>query len=520
MESQGAVQRVTQEFQSHHNMLLMTMRRQAGSISKAIMEAVQNSIDAGANKILIDFTPTALSVQDDGRGFETLEAINKYFNVFGQPHEEGDAIFGYYRLGRGQIFAFMATEWRTNTFQMNVDIEKYGTKWELVTGLPPVAGCTVKGELYRPLDEYEYNYQCNALKELVAFSEVPIYLNGKLISSAPAELEKKNFWDYVDEDVFIKRGDINSTELKVYNLGMLVRSFHAKSMGLAGVVVSRKRLEVNMARNDIQTNECAVWARIQAAIKKVAGGDLTKKKKLNNYQADFLAARLVARELSLEEVLDSPLLTDICGRAVSFRKLITLERVSFCPENQRREGEFASNFGMTVFSDAMLERFKCCDEQEFFDLLAERCHKFSLQEQIEKIQIIPFEELSRTIDKSVNIIEDQKLNRYELLMLNMLRAVNGVLLEKMAEHLGEYNTPQERAIFACYSPSMEMHTDGKSYINVNCGLLYDAYYDSTVAYKLVLLLLHEYLHDSNDRDGHVHSLSRWIVALWICVSPF
>jgi hypothetical protein len=506
--SEQKVTVINQEFESHKQMLIMTMKRQAGSISKAIMEAVQNSIDAAATEVRIKFTPTELTVEDNGNGFNSIEDIQKYFNVFGQPHEQNDgAIYGYYRMGRGQIFAFLPTVWRTHTFGMSVDIEKNGTKWDLSAGHPFQNGCLFSGKFYNRLEDYDYNWQCRALVELIEYSETPVYLNDKLITRSPSYLRDQGFWDYVDNDVYIKKGDISSTELKVYNIGMMVRSYHAKSHGMSGTIVSRKRLEVNMARNDIQVNECEVWKRITTVIKQLVGSDLSNKKHLNKIEKDFLAARFVVGEVSFQDVLNSPIFTDIAGRNVSIKKLLTMSDITFCPESQKRDGEFISNLGVNVFSTDVLERFACSSGEEFLGILGQLSKSTYTSDQLSNILVIPFNDVNSIIDKSSNILNDTLLDKKELLVLKVLRDFNELIVARMARYLGSYHAPQQRTLIPYRAANSEMLTDGSSVIKVNIKLLSDAYSSRHAAHKIILVLIHEYLHDGDDEGNHLHDLN-------------
>lgn len=44
--------------------------------------------------------------------------------MFGAPHEEGDATYGKFRIGRGQVFNYAITTWTSNNYQLKVDIYK------------------------------------------------------------------------------------------------------------------------------------------------------------------------------------------------------------------------------------------------------------------------------------------------------------------------------------------------------------------------------------------------------------
>lgn len=79
---------------------------QAGSIGKAIIELLMNSVDARATAVRLSMTKEGFECSDDGNGFANREDVVRYFGRFGTPHEEGDATYGRFRLGA-------ARSWRT-----------------------------------------------------------------------------------------------------------------------------------------------------------------------------------------------------------------------------------------------------------------------------------------------------------------------------------------------------------------------------------------------------------------------
>ena len=113
----------TVAFQMHPDLLRSVIRKQAGSLDKAILEAVMNSIDAGSSSVNIQLLTDKVIITDDGRGFRDAQEIQDFFATFGTPHKEGDATYGKFRMGRGQMFAFGKNTWRTGTFQMDVDVD-------------------------------------------------------------------------------------------------------------------------------------------------------------------------------------------------------------------------------------------------------------------------------------------------------------------------------------------------------------------------------------------------------------
>ena len=74
----------------HPKLLHDVILRQAGTLSKAGLEGVMNSVDAGGSFCKLTCDGKTLIVEDDGRGFRNKQEIYDWFEVFGQPHEESE----------------------------------------------------------------------------------------------------------------------------------------------------------------------------------------------------------------------------------------------------------------------------------------------------------------------------------------------------------------------------------------------------------------------------------------------
>ena len=123
----------TRRFKMHPKLLFDVIQRQAGSLAKAVLEGVMNSIDAKATKCRITLTNNELTISDDGTGIRTRKSIEDFFETFGQPHDESEGkVYGTFRMGRGQLFAYGKNRWRTGPFEMKIDIKNKGLDYELI----------------------------------------------------------------------------------------------------------------------------------------------------------------------------------------------------------------------------------------------------------------------------------------------------------------------------------------------------------------------------------------------------
>ncbi len=73
----------TRKFSMHPDLLYSVIKNQAGSIGKAILELVMNSIDAGATRVDITLDRRTVKVADDGKGFTSRQEIDEFFETFG-----------------------------------------------------------------------------------------------------------------------------------------------------------------------------------------------------------------------------------------------------------------------------------------------------------------------------------------------------------------------------------------------------------------------------------------------------
>ncbi|MEK0337676.1 MAG: ATP-binding protein, partial [Nitrosopumilus sp.] len=261
---------------AHEKLLIDVIKRQAGTLKKAILEGTMNSVEAGATEIDITFLaekskdkennpePAFLSIYDDGIGIRTKEELIKHFETFGQPHEDNEnIIWKQFRMGRGQMFAFGKNTWRTATFKMNVDVDTTELDYHLQTGLEHVCGCKIDIELYNnPLDNYTISSVKSLkeeVKEQVRYVKIPVKFNDEVVSVAPETLN----WDYEDDCAYYKFSD--TSQLKIYNLGVYVMSKSIREVGVGGIVVSKTMLKVNFARNDVDST-CPIYQTINKVV--------------------------------------------------------------------------------------------------------------------------------------------------------------------------------------------------------------------------------------------------------------
>ena len=179
------------EFQMDKNLLVDVIKRQAGSLQKAVLEGVMNSIEAGATAktggVQVTLDAKQLIISDGGRGFRNRQEIEDWFETFGKPHEASEGkVWAQFRMGRGQLMAFGRNLWNSNQFQMDVDIDGKGLGYDL-SEVKKFDGCRVQVDLYRPLDDSEIWSTSREIERAVKFVEIPVFVNGKQVNTPASE---------------------------------------------------------------------------------------------------------------------------------------------------------------------------------------------------------------------------------------------------------------------------------------------------------------------------------------------
>lgn len=350
-------------------LLWSVIENQAGSAEKALLEAIMNAVDAGATRCDITLNETGYTVQDDGGGFKSREDIEQFFETFGTPHKDDDgAIYGTYRMGRGQLFAFSKTRWETGNFIMEVDIKGCGLEYDLHADAPKRSGCTIIGTWYEPVPSADVIKIDFELRKLAHWVQIPVFINQKRINKDIAKEE----WTYETNDAYIRLKTTGG--LAVYNLGALVKVFAEREYGTGGIIVSKQQLKVNFARNDILTSKCDVWKRIRVQLDKDIGNLAKKKMSLSFYERQALADRFAKGQIPFSDIRKVNLLTDVSGKARSLNELMGAKKLCILPDRKGwTVGERVMNQKLAfVLRGTSISQFGVDTAEEFLDLLRTR----------------------------------------------------------------------------------------------------------------------------------------------------
>ncbi|KVD92968.1 hypothetical protein WS63_08005 [Burkholderia stagnalis] len=511
---------------------------QAGSIGKAVIELIMNSVDADARSVVLTMSKDGFTCKDDGRGFATREDVLRYFGRFGTPHQEGDATYGRFRLGRGQIMAHASTVWRSNLWQMTVDTRSMGYSYDLddLTGSSGVQGCDISGKWYEPLTDTELLSATQEIRDLVRYTPVSVELNGRTISRDP----RSEKWDHEDEFAWY-RVKVEGA-VSIYNQGVLVRHDSSHQWGAGGLIVSKRAISLNVSRTEILRKTCNVWQPIAkqfGAMAREISAQLGEHRKTEASREKAAHDLLAGTENLLQVFASGEVITLLPGKR-------HLSLFGFLELNGRMHGGRASvaenAFDIPkaeaiarekiaqIIHPVTLARFNCPTTEDFRDALErimtivrERWAALTREERyplrvwnIDGLAVPDFIDFATLreafVERTTIVLEKDALDRETRRMWTALRwclqqyaglcAGGRKTRNRGAHYLA--GDEHRRHILLGESNAMEAWTDGESYIAYNANIVRRLKQDpiKTAGY-LFSLTEHEVAHQGDSIDcGH------------------
>jgi hypothetical protein len=506
----------TRRFGMHPKLLMDVIERQAGSLAKAILEGVMNSVDAGSPTCAVTITPDVVTIIDDGKGITERAQIEAFFETFGQPHgEEEKKRYGTFRMGRGQMFAFGQNTWRTGPFRMEVDIKGKGLDYELHT-LPDkvVQGCKIGITLYKSLSPSDLADTIRTLKRWVKYAPGVLTINGDQVNVDPAD-EK---WTKILPDAFVRIGKGESSSLEIYNLGVHTMDFPYHRFGAGGVVVSRKQLKVNFARNDIQS-DCQIWKQVkpivdQLAQKKIRG----KKTELTEGERTRLA-HLIAQGEPPADAYELKVFTAVNGRHFSGEQLVNMaedyhRRLSIAAEGNPVGSKVHQHKLCFVLATETLRRFGLKPKALREVLIALRDRE--LKPDFERYgpytppawegkgedriyRLVDFQKIVETFNVRADLVPPEAWRPLERVWVDILQRASWCFSSSGKRQ-------DRRPIVIGESEAFDAWTDGTSYVALARGWLEKRSLSARGIAMVGATLLHEYCHKEADTVTHVHNV--------------
>lgn len=504
------------------SIIVHLIKSQAGSCGKAVAESVMNSIDAGANRIDITVDRKTFQIADDGHGFRSEDEILATFEVFGFDHSDHERQYGRFGLGRGQMWNFASTVWRTRSFSMDVDVRNRGLDYLLESNLDDVPGLTIHGTFYTEQSMADHVVLLKEIEDLTKYCAVPVYVNGKLVSRDPTA-EK---WTEETTEAYIKITETGG--LKVYNQGIFVTTMPSQWVGVSGVLVTKRGhvLEANMARNDI-LRECPLWKRLHAHCVELAGNRITKNRgrRLNEDDRSFLAHQF--REPGNFNNVLKPIFTLTNGKHLSLIDLLHHARrtraLTVSEGGCRTAEKLTRDNAAIVLSYRTLHRFGV---DTIAELLAEMKAAFaripenermatkewlSLSWALNNIDCFVYEAMQRVPgcrELRANKIPTKDLKPAQRQFLSAAKIVNQYAYRAVAANsyaIGKCPRSGSRKLILAEAEGCDAFTDGLQFIAISEELAEAVVKKGyPMWHRLASILVHEYLHDADDSGSHAH----------------
>lgn len=504
------------EFRMHKNLLWSVVQSQAGTLSKALLECVMNSVDAGGSFCRIDIKRDTIKVVDDGKGFASRTEVEDFFEQFGTPHAEGDATFGKFRMGRGMLMSWCINRWRSGNFLMDVNIRDNGLEYDLHTYPEFVAGCEIDCTLYDKLEPSALIRLIDELRELCKYAPIKVLVNGERISQDLSKIK----WTDEDENAYYLIRD-SARSMEVYNLGVMVRGYWSGEFGVTGIVVSKKQLQVNFARNDVLVQKCEVFKAISQKLRAYSKKAEKDKPRSNEAYRQMMMEKMMTGAFdTLDEFVDAvreaKVFTDYGGRHLTVDGMLSQVRerggsLVAIEEDSIKADKVQQGRLALVIDPKTTQRARNVPLPEILKRIEGNLRTFMqgdprapvcMLEMFESLSdaIVDLDVVGAMIDESMKIIEPEKYTKEERLLLGVL--------QRLSYHFyGATGSHTARKLGIMESESYDGVTDGCKVVFVNrkflniggaAGNVFKAF-DA-----LKTLLLHEYLHDSDDSSGHDH----------------
>lgn len=289
-------------------------------------------------------------------------------------------------------------------------------------------------------------------------------------------------------------------------------------MERGGIVVSRKQLEVNFARNEVIKSACPVWKGIRAVISAhVAKMSDSKKEKKTNSWREHKVQQMVSWDGEVVmggDLFSAPCFTDISGKHWSLERLSNKPVITLGLRDSLPADRLHASGQALVLNRAILDQY--CRPLTFAELLHQLkdrgslgCSNYGavLAKNVLK-SLVDFDTLAATITSDHHALTEKELSKPQVTTLRAINRIQYLVALRMSSVLATGERVRPRRVGAMKSETAEAITDGRTAIYLRTDFLSSLQHGPALgiswAVKVVNLLVHEYLHDFNSGVGHTH----------------
>lgn len=468
------------------------IKRQAGSLQKAVLEGVMNSIDAKATSCSVTVEKTKVTISDNGQGFRTKEEVDNWFASFGFAHNADEQKqYGAFRMGRGQLFAFGKNSWSTNNFRMTVDFDSNAEAFGFEYVDVPTDGCTVEIQLTTVLSDWDLTRIVGEIRKTTCWVDgVELLVNGvSVVESRPVvnwHIDKPDyrFGTVADETWY----------LKLFNQGVHIKDNSASEFGVAGVLQFKTSPKVNFARNDVMS-DCPIWKAAQKDLHEFACADVLASKRISPGQRAGVLSKLASGLVSVKPYRRLPLISVGSGPRTSLESLMET-RLPICVEDEGSvvgDGAHRSGKAFVVTKATMRELGfnKPCQLTEWLNTMAGESTRYKLGDASE----IMLDSLT------ADILPAKSYTTAERKWLKLGNYGQEIFIKSASWY------PPKREQFVGQSEAYDAWTDGNTYVAYNRLFLKQLKFTSSGRLRFGQALLHELCHYESSANAGLHGFS-------------
>lgn len=502
-----ATEQELRKFEASPAIIYSLIAAQAGSLSKAVLECVMNSQDAGATEVCIEIDKDRLSILDNGKGFKSKKEILEVFEVFGWDHEGQNKTFGKFGIGRAQLWNFCSTVWTSNRFKMDVDIKKKGLNYVLSELEETLLdkGTRIEGDFYEPLSFSDLANFNKEFSKLVKYCGISVRVNGVSVNLDPRN-EKWTF-DTPEAYVLLSAG----YETKIYNQGVFVTALPSYYLGSGGVICTKTghNLQLNMARNEVLTSSCKIWKKLKKKVTE-ASTDKIKNSKNRQTEQDFIFINQTKIE---ENKVEELVLQLINGKNVTiadiakqfyFRGQGQPIKVTMAPKHHEELCDKMRNYKIIGFSESNLARLGYNSAKEFWNLVGP-CLEETFKKLDKPIEIVECYKSLVSTDSDYKIISEKKYSELDRLTLLAAKKAISRILPRI-DWCDNSCSKTRRQLLVGSSAQALAWTDSTTYIAIDQNYLRKKSSSYSQFIELIYTLIHEYLHDFESKGSHEHDI--------------
>ena len=328
-----------------------------------------------------------------------------------------------------------------------------------------------------------------AIQKQVRFVSTPIYFNGEQINTSPSDCN----WDSTDEQAYYLFNV--GTDMFIYNLGIFVQKIPASCAGMGGIIVSKKQLKVNFARNDV-ISDCPIMLHINNVIKdnRIKKTRRTRRT-LNIWERQATLTDLRDKTQNFNDIKTLALIPTSQGKHISLQTIRkNRQQWCFAPSGDRLADRIMErNQALCIDENIMVQLSYSGSPNRFFTWLTGNDGKYCYDKHkwthLEKLYI-DYDVLTSGVSDTYSILPDKQMKVTERRIIKVLNS---------------FDCWGGRVINLGLSERASAWTDGYSYITIDKYYLDSLYLNSGYGInKLMMLLVHEMAHNEETRGTHIH----------------